>query len=121
MCLPNKDTCRIPSTSEKETHFKAAKGINFKTSDNEEQVLNTIMSDKVDNKTVGFPALKNCGGFELLKGYQNCRELKNIECAGTVANLKTFFGCQFKLYEGHIQRNISTELITTTSDPNSQV
>lgn len=80
------------------------------------------MSDEVvDNETVGFLALKNCGGFELLKCYQNCRELKNIECAWTVANLKTFLGCQSKLYVRPIQRNLSTEPITTTSDPNSQV
>lgn len=40
VCLPNKDTCHIPSTAEKETNFKAglgAKRIKLETSDNEEQ------------------------------------------------------------------------------------
>jgi len=73
---------------EKDTLFKAGLGpkkIQFNTEDSEDEVLDKISSDCIkDNETIGFPKLKKCGRFELLKCHQNCRELTLIDCEWSV-------------------------------------
>ena len=46
---------------------------------------------------MGFPQLKNCGGFELLRCVSNCRVLESIEYAMAIKTGKTSVG-QGKIY-----------------------
>lgn len=71
--------------TEKETNFKAGLGpkkICFSTNDTESEVMAKISSDAIDEKSenLGIPQLQTCGGFELLKCRQNCRDLTVIDC-----------------------------------------
>jgi len=54
----------------------------------------------------GFPALKDFGGFELLRCVPNCRLLEPIQVNIDVKSLKSAIG-QGKIFIRPIQRNLS--------------
>ena len=113
LCLADRKQSKIPNSVEKQILHNAGLGlkkIKFQVSDNAQQVVDRIMSaEKADNgEPVGFPQLRDKGGFELLRCLPNCRELSMIECPWTVGNLKATLGSQSKIYARPIQRNLST-------------
>jgi hypothetical protein len=87
------------------------KKIKLEASDSEEQVLQKIISDEQDEngQIVGFPQLKDCGGFEILHCVSNCKDLLPISCSWSVCDLKANLGPQTKLYLRPIQKNLSTK------------
>ncbi|CAB3983909.1 Arylsulfatase B [Paramuricea clavata] len=110
LCLADRQQTKIPNSIEKQILRNAGLGlkkIKFEVSDNAQQVVDTIMSDeKADNdEPIGFPQLRQSGGFELLRCLPNCRELRMIDCPWTVRNLKATLGSQSKIYARPIQRN----------------
>jgi hypothetical protein len=118
VCLADKDATSIPTAQQKEIYFKAGmapKKICFSLNDTESEVMEKISSDALDEKSenknmyLGFPQLQTCGGFELLKCRQNCRELNVIDCEWNAKTLKTFLGNQAKIYVRPIQRSLSTD------------
>ena len=124
LCLADRQQTKIPNSIEKQILCNAGLGlkkIKFDASDDVQQVIDRIMSDeKGDNdEPIGFPKLRQCGGFELLRCLPNCRELRVIECPWTVGNLKATVGSQCKIYVRPIQRNLSTTSIQP--DVNMQV
>ena len=113
LCLADRKQSKITNSVEKQILHNAGLGlkkIKFQVSDNAQQVVDRIMSaEKADNgEPVGFPQLRDKGGFELLRCLPNCRELSMIECPWTVGNLKATLGSQSKIYARPIQRNLST-------------
>ena len=100
VCLADKTTTKLPSTEEKDVLFRAGLGtkrVQFEVDDNDNDVIKKLSSDELkDGQTIGFPQLQSCGGFELLKCKQNCREL--ITCKWDVMTLKSFLGNQSKIY-----------------------
>jgi hypothetical protein len=87
------------------------KKIKLEASNSEEQVLQKIISDEQDEngQIVGFPQLKDCGGFEILHCVSNCKDLLLISCSWSVCDLKANLGPQTKLYLRQIQKNLSTK------------
>ena len=61
------------------------------------------------NKITGFPKLRDCCGFELMRCVANCRELVLIEGSWGVRELKANAGAQAKIYLRPIQKSLSTE------------
>ncbi|CAG2213685.1 unnamed protein product [Mytilus edulis] len=94
VCLADKEAKTVPSPTEREILFKAG---------------------------LGFPQLKQCGGFELLICRQNSRELNLVECEWNVRNLRCYLGPQAKLYIRPIQKNISVTAIKKCSDAEAKV
>lgn len=90
------------------------KKIRFNVKDGQTEVLKKIASDEKDenDECIGFPALKNCGGFELMRSQANKRSLSTIEVEWSVKNLKACIGSQGKLYVRPIQSNLSTSSVT---------
>ncbi|VDI77574.1 Hypothetical predicted protein [Mytilus galloprovincialis] len=68
VCLADKEAKTVPSPTEREILFKAGLGhrkIRFQTDDTEAIVMEKIVSDEtIDNETIGFPQLKQCGGSD---------------------------------------------------------
>ena len=77
-----------------------------------------IFSDAIDenSENLGIPQLQTCGGFELLKCRQNCRDLTLIDCEWNAMTLKKFLGNQAKIYVRPIQRSLSTDLVNEHSE-----
>ena len=67
--------------------------------ENTEEIYAKLTSSELyeDQNTIGFPQLKNCGGFELLRCVSNCRVLESIEYAMAIKTGKTSVG-QGKIY-----------------------
>ena len=124
MCLSDRISDKIPNPTQKQVLQKAGLGLKkivFNLEDTEEEVYAKLTSSELDEdkNTIGFPQLKNCGGFELLQCVSNCRVLESIECAMAVKALKTSVG-QGKIYIRPIQRSLSVipirqEVLSTTS------
>jgi len=95
--------------------FKAGLGlkkIKLDPNDDEDSVKEKIMSDVKDSdgNTVGFLALRSCGGFELMQSSPNCRDLRRIDCCWSARDLKANFGGgQCKIYIVPIQKSLSTK------------
>jgi hypothetical protein len=111
----------IPNASQKDVLFKAGleeRKICFSLDDSESEVMEKITSDAVDSNHnyIGFPKLKTCGGFELLKCRQNCRELSIIDCQWNARNLKLYLGSQARIYVRPIQQQLSVEPVRDTCD-----
>ncbi|VDI18550.1 Hypothetical predicted protein [Mytilus galloprovincialis] len=68
VCLADKEAKTVPSPTEREILFKAGLGhrkIRFQTDDTEAIVMEKLFSDEtIDNETIGFPQLKQCGGSD---------------------------------------------------------
>lgn len=120
ICLADRQQTKIPNSSEKQVLHNAGLGlkkIKFELTDSEQQVANKILSDdkKENNEIVGFPQLRQGGGFELLQCLPNCRELTMINCHWAVTELKANLGSQSKMYVRPIQINLSTKPINPES------
>ena len=124
LCLADRKQTKIPNSVEKQILHNAGLGlkkIKFQVGDNAQQVIDRIMFDEKgdDGEPIGFPQLRDKGGFELLRCLPNCRQLSMIECPWIVGNLKATLGSQSKIYARPIQGNLST--ISIQSDANIQV
>jgi hypothetical protein len=86
------------------------KKIKLQLNDSEEQVAEKILSADLneENETIGFPQLRDGGGYELLQCLSNCRQLSLISCAWSVKELKANLG-QSKIYIRPIQKSLSTK------------
>ena len=89
LCLADRQQTKIPNSIEKQILHNAGLGlkkIKFEVSDNTQQVVDTIMSDEKagGGEPIGFPQLRQSGGFELRRCLPNCRELRMIDCPWTV-------------------------------------
>ena len=85
------------------------------------KLIDRIMSDEKgnDGEPIGFPQLRDKGGFELLLCLPNSTQLSISECPWIVGNPKATLGSQSKIYARPIQRKLST--ISIQSDANIQV
>ena len=123
VCLASKYSQKVPTAAEKEVLSSAGLGtkkIKLDIEDTEVDVMQKIMSDEImeDSETVGFPQLKECGGFELLRSAQNYRQLDVINCRNwSVKELKANIGRQATVYIRPIQKNLSTKPIENKSEP----
>lgn len=115
VCLADKYSFKTPSSLEKQMLFKAGLGlkkIKLDPNDDEDTVKEKITSDAKDSNgnTVGFPALRSCGGFELMQSSPNCRDLRHIDCCWSAKDLKAILGGgQGKIYIVPIQKSLSTK------------
>lgn len=96
LCLSEKNCSFVPNSEVKEYLLKAGLGmkkIRFNVKDGQTEVLKKISSDEKDenDECIGFPALKNCGGFELMRSQANNRSLSTIEVEWSVKNLKSLY------------------------------
>lgn len=86
VCLADRTRTKLPTPSEKQVLHNAGLGlkkISFDIDDDETDVYTKLMADaqnKENGETEGFPTLKHCGGFELLKCIPNCRILEPLNC-----------------------------------------
>ena len=79
--------------------------------DNEQMVLDKVTSNEIrDGEVVGFPQLRDCGGFEMMICTSTCRDLSRLDCAWDANSLKAILGGgQSKIYLRPIQTSISTK------------
>ena len=71
-CLADTTATKTPSAAEKQILFKAGLGlkkIKLDLEDDEQMVTDKIMSEIQDStgNAMGFPQLKTCGGFEMMR------------------------------------------------------
>jgi hypothetical protein len=104
-CLADRQQTTLPTASAKQVLYNAGLGlkkIKFLLSDNKEQFAEKLMSAEksTDEETItmGFPQLRDGGGFELLQCQSNCRRLTMIKCQWSVKHLKANLGGQSKIY-----------------------
>lgn len=125
VCLADKNAKKIPTAEEKDVLFRAGLGANkiqFELDDGESDVIRKMSFDGLKNgDTIGFPQLRNCGGFELLKCKQNCRELTLIICQWDVRSLKSCIGNQAKIYLRPIQHDLNTTPIKSNGGEETSV
>lgn len=91
---------RVANPAEKELLGKRGLGfqrVQLYASDNSEEVYNKLM--------VIYPALKGCGGFELMRCHGNSRTLTAINSSWAASTLKTY-GNQGTFYIRPIQRDL---------------
>ena len=86
ICLADTTKSKTPSAAEKQILFRAGLGlkkIKLDLEDDEHAVISKITSETQDTtgNPMGFPELKSCGGFEMMRCSANCRDLSVIECA----------------------------------------
>ena len=84
---------KTPSSVEEQILYKAGLGvkkIKLDLNDDEQSVINKITADTKDTNgdCMGFPQLKCCGGFEMMRCTPNCRELAVISCSWTAKDLR---------------------------------
>ncbi|CAB4037582.1 Hypothetical predicted protein, partial [Paramuricea clavata] len=94
------------------------KKIKLDTQDDEQTVVNKITSDEKDatGNACGFPQLKTCGGFEMMRCQPNCRDLTVIDCSWNAKDLRSNLGGgQGKIYLRPIQKSLSTQPIVAES------
>jgi len=85
-CLANRAAWKVPTAGEKQALARAGLGlkkIKLDLEDDEETVMNKIVSDTLDGdgQPLGFPRLKGIGGFEMLFCGTNSRTLELLTCA----------------------------------------
>ena len=117
-CLADRHQSKVPNASTKQILHNAGLGlkkIKLQLNDSEEQVAEKILSADLneENETLGFPQLRDGGGYELLQCLSNCRQLSLISCQWSVKELKANLGAQSKIYIRPIQHNLSTKPIQT--------
>ena len=109
MCLSDCHAKKIPTPAEKQVLQKAGLGlkkIKFSVEDDEVGLYNQLTETAESDETAGYPQLKNCGGFELLRCIPNCKVLEPIDVVMSAKNLKAAAG-QGKIYIRPIQRSLS--------------
>lgn len=115
VCLADRLAVKVPSSTEKQILQKAGLGIKrikFETDNDEKAVLETITSSEVNSETgqtIGFPKLKESGGFELMNCVANCRDLNTLDCAWSIKSLKANIGGQSRIYLRPIQKDLCTK------------
>ena len=79
--------------------------------DDEEIVLNKLCSSELnDGEAVGFPQLRDYGGFEMMVCTANCKQLSHLDSAWDAKSLKSILGGgQSKIYLRPIQMSIPTK------------
>ena len=110
----NRCASKLPTPNEKQVLQNAGLGlkkIKFdRDEDNEDQVYGKLMADDQENDeeelALGFPKLKDCGGFELMRCIPNCRVLEPLKCNMDAKSLKMAVG-QGKVYIRPIQKSLS--------------
>ncbi|XP_028401220.1 uncharacterized protein LOC114533980 [Dendronephthya gigantea] len=118
VCLADRLAVKVPTSSEKQILQKAGLGIKrikFEADYDEKAVLETITSSEVNSETgqtIGFPKLKECGGFELMNCIANCRNLSTLDCSWSVKSLKANIGGQSRIYLRPIQKDLCTQSLT---------
>ena len=111
-CLADTTATKTPSATEKQILFKAGLGlkkIKLDLEDDEQMVTEKIMSEMQDStgNAMGFPQLKTCGGFEMMRCASNCRDLTIINCSWNAKDLRSSLGGgQGKVYLRPIQRSL---------------
>lgn len=93
LCLAKKDTTKVPTANEKQALSRAGLGlkkIKLDLDDDEEAVTSKIVSSVCDEygETLGFPRLKNIGGFDMLYCGANSRDLYVLSCARSARVLR---------------------------------
>ena len=111
ICLSDRSQEMLPTPSERQVLYNAGLGlrkITFDFQDGENAVYDKLMEEEIkeDGETIGFPALKNSGGFEFLRCIPNCKALETLNCSLDVQSLKTCIG-QGKIYIRPIQKSLS--------------
>ena len=115
VCLADRLAYKVPTAAEKQLLFKAGLGlkkIKFDVDDDEEAVRKRITSSETEydsTEVIGFPQLRNCGGFKWMRCAANCRELVVIDGSWAVKELKANGGPQTKIYLRPIQKSLSTK------------
>ncbi|XP_033748894.1 uncharacterized protein LOC117333620 [Pecten maximus] len=115
ICLSDKDQDKVPSSDIKEQLFKAGLGlkkIRLDMNDDVNEVMDKLSTDELNSdgdESIGFPQLKNCGGYELLKCQSNNRTLSVIDCDWNTKSLKAVLGAQAKIFIRPIQQNLPLE------------
>ena len=124
MCLSGCHAKKIPTPAEKQVLQKAGLGfkkIKFSVEDDEVTVYNQLTGTVEFDQAAGYPQLKNCGGFKLLRCIPNCKVLEPIDVAMSAKNLKAAAG-QGKICIRPIQRSLSViPLKSETSSFSSSV
>ena len=86
--------------------------------DDEQTVTNKVTSDAKDaaRNSIGFPQLKTCGGYEMMRCAPNCRDLSVIVCSWNAKDLHSNLGGgQGKTYLRPIQNSLSTQSLFQSS------
>ena len=115
VCLADCTTSKTPTSVEQQILFKAGLGlkkIKLELEDDEETVMNKITSEAKDDsgKTKGFPQLKTCGGFEMMRSMPSCRDLTVIDSSWNARDLQSNLGGgQAKIYLRPIQKSLSIQ------------
>ena len=117
VCLADRLSIRVPNANEKQVLHAVGLGnkkIKLDMDDDEEMVLDKLTSDEVkDGEILGFPQLRDCGGFEMMICSSTCRDLTRLDCAWDANSLKAILGGgQSKIYLRPIQTSISTKPTT---------
>ena len=115
VCLADGLTFKVPNANEKQILRAAGLGlkkIQLDMDDDEQTVLAKLRSnDLKDGGTVGFPQLRDCGGFEMMVCTSSCRKLSRIDSAWDAKSLKSVLGRgQSKIYLRPIQLSIQLRL-----------
>ena len=117
VCLADRLSVKVPNAHEKQVLHAAGLGskkIKLDLDDDEQTVLMKFTSAELENgQAVGFPELKDCGGFEMMLCSANCRQLSSMDCAWDAQSLKSSLGGgQAKIYLRPIQKSISTKPVS---------
>ncbi|XP_028416926.1 uncharacterized protein LOC114541138, partial [Dendronephthya gigantea] len=121
VCMADTTASKTLSSVEKEILFKAGLGltkIKLDIQDDEQAVVNKITSDEKDatGNSYGFPQLKTCRGFEMMRCQANCRDLSVIDCSWNAKDLRSNLGWgQGKIYLRPIQKSLSTQPVVVES------
>ena len=102
-CLADSTASKTPSAIEKQILFKAGLGlkkIKLDLQDDEQTVMGKITSETQDaiGNSLGFPQLKECRGFEMLRCAANCRDLSVISCSWNAKDLRSKSHCRLNLW-----------------------
>ena len=120
VCLASRNASKTPTSAEKQILHLAGLGckkIKLFAGDTEEAVLDKLTSDSKDEygNPVGFPQVRTCGGFEMLRCLANCRDLTVIDSSWSVQDLKSTLSGQTKVCLRPSQNNLSTRSLGAKS------
>lgn len=123
ICMADSVSCKTPSSIEKQLLFKAGLGvkkIKLDMDDDEQAVISKITSEAKNpsgDAAIGFPQLKICGGFEMMRCAPNCRDLTIIDSSWCAKDLRSNLGGgQGKIYLRPIQKALSTKPLQQQSE-----
>ena len=121
-CLADSTASKTPSAIEKQILFKTGLGLKkkssliYKTTNRQSWAKSHPKRKMPTGNSLGFPQLKECGGFELLRCAANCRDLSVISCSWNAKDLRSSLGGgQGKIYLRPIQKSLSTQPLVAQS------